>query len=68
MEWQGKRKNIGFINAFKNLLQEVNDLSPIELRRRCTKILSDYKTSFESEKLRNKKMFKTSAKYNIRIK
>lgn len=63
-----KRKNIGFINAFKNLLQEVNDLSPIELRRRCTKILSDYKTSFESEKLRNKKMFKTSAKYNIRIK
>jgi hypothetical protein len=63
-----KRKNIGFIDAFENLLQEVNDLSPIELRRRCSKILSDYKASFESEKLRNRKMFKNSARYNIRIK
>lgn len=63
-----KEKNKPFIDAFENLLSEVNDLSSIELRRKCSVIFWNYKNKFDMDKWGGRRLFKTSSKYNIRIK
>lgn len=62
-----KEKNLQYIIRFENLIKDSKDLSSIELRRKCSEILFDYKRKFEREKKQSERLFKTSARYKITI-
>ena len=63
-----KEKNIKYIEKFENLINEVENLSPIEIRKKCSNILLDYKNKFQNEKWRGQRLFRKSARYKITIK
>ena len=63
-----KEKNLQYIIRFENLIKDSKDLSPIELRRKCSEILFDYKRKFEREKKQSERLFRKSGRYKITIK
>ncbi len=62
-----KEKNLQYIIRFENLIKNSKELSPIELRKKCSEILNDYKRKFEIEKKQGERIFRTSARYKITI-
>lgn len=62
-----KQKNLKYIIRFENLIKDSKDFSPIDLRRKCSEILSEYKIKFENEKKQDQRLFRISARYKITI-